>query len=39
VTPSIDDILREFAEFRGTGVERAEWLRTRLADFTEPAGA
>ncbi|SEF15081.1 hypothetical protein SAMN05444161_9169 [Rhizobiales bacterium GAS191] len=32
---SIDEILREFSELRGTDPAKTEWLRERLASFTE----
>jgi hypothetical protein len=35
MTPSIDDILMEFSELRGTESEKTVWLRSRLAVFTE----
>jgi hypothetical protein len=35
VTASLDDILAEFAEFHGTESQKLDWLRARLAAFTE----
>jgi hypothetical protein len=39
MTASIDQILREFSDTRGTEAQKAEWLRLRLMSFTEELAA
>jgi hypothetical protein len=39
MTASIDQILREFSDIRGTEAQKTEWLRLRLVSFTEELAA